>query len=135
MLLMVSTFMVVSVKADSNSTGVAVIVDPFVPVEWDPDRFRFDPWGLFKQYKTNFIGLMFAIFYMVMGDLFLGVLMFIICWSLYRRFDSVMGPLTVLVIFGASLSWLLPVSLFRIQYLFLGLGIAGILYKLFGEKG
>ncbi len=83
----------------------------------------------------NYIGLFVAPYALLLGDMFGGVCIFAIMLPLYMRTQSLNYCLIVWVLLSAALTAALPLSTFRLAYVFLIIGVAGLLYKLLVPRG
>lgn len=83
----------------------------------------------------DYIGLALSPYGLLLGDMFGGILMFAIMMPLYNRTQSLDYCLVVWTMLSAALTVALPLSTFRLSYIFLILGVAVLLYKLMIPRG
>jgi hypothetical protein len=83
----------------------------------------------------DYIGLALSPYSLLLGDMLGGLLMFAIMMPLYNRTQSLDYCLVVWCMLSAALTVALPLSTFRLSYIFLILGVAVLLYKLMIPRG
>ena len=93
----------------------------------------FDPWSLMKQYLRvgNLVGFVTAIYVNLIGEAFFGILILIISVPLYLRTQSFAYVSILWILLSGTLVYVLPLGTVKIVWIFLILGIGGLLYKLF----
>jgi len=85
------------------------------------------------QYLLNgdLIGFINAIYISLIGELFYGLIVLMVTVPIYIRTQSLGYVCIVWLLVGALLQVVLPVATFNIGWVFIVLGLAGILWKLF----
>ena len=83
----------------------------------------------------DYLGLAFAPFGLLLGDMFGAIIMFAIMMPLYNRTQSIDYCLVVWCMLSATLTVILPLAVFRLSYVFLIFGVAILLYKLMIPRG
>jgi hypothetical protein len=83
----------------------------------------------------DYLGLAFAPFGLLLGDMFGAIIMFAIMMPLYNKTQSIDYCLVVWCMLSATLTVILPLAVFRLSYVFLIFGVAILLYKLFIPRG
>jgi hypothetical protein len=83
----------------------------------------------------DYIGLIFAPYTLLLGDMFGGIILFAIMMPLYNRTQSLDYCLVVWVLLSATLTVALPLTAFRLAYVMLILGIAALLYRMLIPRG
>ena len=83
----------------------------------------------------DYLGLAFAPFGLLLGDMFGAIIMFAIMMPLYNRTQSIDYCLMVWCMLSATLTVILPLATFRLAYIFLILGVTVMLYKLMIPEG
>jgi len=89
---------------------------------------------LFELQNANFIGFITLSYTHLIGNLFYGLLVLIICVPLYLRYKSFAPILIIFILFGGAgglLTILVPQAGFGIAWVFLLIGLAGLFYKVF----
>jgi len=95
--------------------------------------YIWNPFELMNQYlKTgNLVGFVFAIYSSLIGDLIFGIIILIISIPLYLRTQSLAYVALLWLLLGSMFAFLIPIPARMTGYVFMILGVAGILYKLF----
>ena len=83
----------------------------------------------------NYIGLIFAPYILLLGDMFGGLMMLAIMMPLYNKTQSLDYCLIVWVLLSAALTAALPLMTYRLSYVFLILGVASLLYRMLVPRG
>jgi hypothetical protein len=83
----------------------------------------------------DYIGLIFAPYILLLGDMFGGLMMLAIMMPLYNRTQSLDYCLIVWVLLSAALTAALPLMTYRLAYVFLILGVASLLYRMLVPRG
>lgn len=77
------------------------------------------------------LGFVQATFTRLIGEAFWGLIMLIIVVPLYIRYQSIIPIVIVFLGLGPLMIAFVPYSVYNLGYVLLGLGMAGLLYKLF----
>ena len=83
----------------------------------------------------DYIGLALSPYTLLLGDMFGGVLMFAIMMPLYNRTQSLDYCIVVWTMLSAVVTAALPLTTFRLAYIFLIFGSAAMLYRMFMPMG
>jgi hypothetical protein len=83
----------------------------------------------------DYIGLVFAPFTILLGDMFGGIIMFAIMMPLYNKTQSLDFCLVVWCLLSSVLTAALPLNSYRLAYVFLILGVASLLYRMLIPRG
>ena len=109
--------------------------------EPDLSTYKFDPSLVgYDDITTylgagDYLGLALSPFIVLLGDIFGGVLMFVVMIPLYNRTQSLDYCLAVWTVLSSILTVGLPLLTFRLAYVFLVIGVAGILWRIFMGRG
>jgi len=88
----------------------------------------------YKVQSGDLIGFILYPYVNLIGNLFYGLIMLIICVPLYNRYRSLTPILVLFILFGGAtgiFSLLVPVAGLNLAWIFMLLGLAGLLYKVF----
>lgn len=88
----------------------------------------------YKLLSGDLVGAILTPYISVIGNLFYGLLMLLICVPLYNRYRSLTPILLLFIIFGGAggiFSLLVPEAGLGLAWIFLLFGLAGLLYKVF----
>lgn len=88
----------------------------------------------YKLQSGDFIGFVLYPYVNLVGNLFYGIVMLIICVPIYNRYHSLTPILVMFILFGGAtgmFTLLMPVAGFWVGWVFLLLGLAGLLFRVF----
>lgn len=88
----------------------------------------------YKLQSGDFIGFILYPYVNLIGNLFYGLVMLMLTVPLYNRYHSLTPILVLFILFGGAtgiFTLLIPVAGFGITWVFMLLGLAGLLYKVF----
>lgn len=88
----------------------------------------------YKLKEGDFVGFILYPYLNLVGNLFYGLVMLMVCVPLYNRYRSVVPILVLFIIFGGAagiFTLLVPEIGAGLGWIFMLLGLAGILYKVF----
>jgi len=85
------------------------------------------------QYLINgdLIGFINAVFTSRLGELWYALIVFAITFPLYLRTQSLIFVCILWILLGNILVVMVPISVFKLGYVLMVIGIGGLLYKLF----
>jgi len=89
---------------------------------------------LYKLQNRDLVGFILHPYLAVIGNLFYGLLVLIICVPLYIRYKSLTPILILFIIFGGAggiFSLMVPTAGLGLAWIFLLFGLTGLLYKVF----
>ena len=87
-----------------------------------------------KLQTGDFIGFVLYPYVNLVGNLFYGFVMLMVCVPLYNRYHSLTPILVLFIVFGGAggvFTLLVPEAGFWLAWIFLLFGLAGLLYKVF----
>jgi len=88
----------------------------------------------YKLQSGDFIGFILYPYVNLVGNLFYGLVMLMLCVPLYNRYHSLTPILVLFLLFGGAtgvFSLLIPIAGLGVTWIFMLLGLAGLLYKVF----
>lgn len=88
----------------------------------------------YKLQSGDLIGFVLYPYVNLIGNLFYGLVMLMLCVPLYNRYHSLTPILVLMILFGGAsgvFTLLIPLAGFGITWIFMLLGLAGLLYKVF----
>jgi len=88
----------------------------------------------YKLQSGDFVGFILYPYVNLVGNLFYGIVMLIICVPLYNRYHSLTPILVLFILLGGAtgiFSLLIPEAGLGVSWIFMLLGLAGLLYKVF----
>ena len=101
-----------------------------------PEGYTWNPFDLFNTYLRmgNFVGFISATYTSIMGEAWYGFAILIFAIPIYFRTDSLFYVCMVFLLGGGFFVYLLPPAAWHIAVVFMVLGVAGLLYKVFTRE-
>jgi len=119
----------------TSTTVIVSWANPVIHVG-GPYGYTWNPFDLFSQYLRmgNLVGFISATYTSIMGEAWYGFVILIFAIPIYFRTESLFYVCMVLLLGSGFFVYLLPPAAWHIAVVFMVLGVAGILYRIFTRE-
>jgi len=131
-----STTKILSIVCHHSSTATVTISYVGEVDVGGPYGYTWNPFDLFSQYLRmgNLVGFITATYTVIMGEAWYGFVILIFAIPIYFRTESLFYVCMVFLLGGGFFVYLLPPAAWHIAVVFMVLGVAGLLYKVFTRE-